>query len=92
MPIDFSLGPEAAAFATEVRAWLAAHPVESFPVDGMDAGYGSGAHSRPFLKALGAEGWISMTWPRAYGGQERPFVLKLEMPAWLDQILWPRIT
>ena len=68
MPIDFSLGPEAEAFAGEVRAWLAAHPPASYPVDGMDAGYGSGAHSREFLRALGAEGWISLTWPRAYGG------------------------
>ena len=89
MPIDFSLGPDADAFATEVRAWLAAHPVESFPVDGMDAGYGSGAHSRPFLKALGAEGWISMTWPRAYGGQERPFVLKLVLLEELARVCAP---
>jgi len=77
MPIDFSLGPEADAFASEVRAWLRAHPPDAYPVDGMDAGYGSGAHSRPFLQALAAEGWLSMTWPRAFGGQERPFVLKL---------------
>jgi alkylation response protein AidB-like acyl-CoA dehydrogenase len=75
--IDFALGPEADAFAAEVRAWLAAHPVDGFAIDGMDAGYGSGAHSRPFLKALAAEGWLSMTWPRGLGGAERPFVLKL---------------
>ena len=77
MAIDFALGPEADAFATEVRGWLAAHPVESFPVDGMDAGYGSGAHSRAFLKALADQGWIAMTWPREFGGDARPFVLKL---------------
>ena len=77
MSIDFALGPEADAFAADVRAWLAAHPVEAFPIDGMDAGYGSGAHSRPFLKALAEQGWISMTWPRAFDGAERPFALKL---------------
>jgi alkylation response protein AidB-like acyl-CoA dehydrogenase len=75
--IDFALGPEAEAFAARVRDWLDAHPPERFPVDGMDAGYGSGAHSRPFLQALADEGWITMTWPRAFGGEERPFVLKL---------------
>jgi alkylation response protein AidB-like acyl-CoA dehydrogenase len=75
--IDFALGPEAEAFAAEVRAWLSARPVERFPIDGMDAGYGSGAHSRGFLKALAEQGFISMTWPRAFGGDERPFVLKL---------------
>ena len=31
----------------------------------MDAGYGSGAHSRAFMRALGAAGWLSMGWPRA---------------------------
>jgi len=28
--------------------------------------------NRPFSQALGARGWIGMTWPRRYGGQERP--------------------
>ena len=77
MSIDFALGPEAEAFAAEVRAWLAANPPDRFPIDGMDAGYGSGAHSRPFLQALAAQGWIAMTWPRAFGGAERPFWTKL---------------
>jgi hypothetical protein len=43
----------------------------------MDAGYGSGAHSREFLSALARQGWLSMCWPKAYGGQERPMFLKL---------------
>ena len=75
--MDFSLPPDAVAFAATVRRWLAEHPPERFPIDGMDAGYGSGAHSHAFLRALAAEGWISMAWPREYGGQERPLVEKL---------------
>ena len=43
----------------------------------MDAGYGSGAVSRAFLLALGAEGYLRMAWPRRFGGEERPMVLKL---------------
>src|SRR5215831_4504184 len=43
----------------------------------MDAGYGSGAHSRAFMRALGAQGWLSMGWPQAYGGQERPLFFRL---------------
>ncbi|HEV8437111.1 MAG TPA: acyl-CoA dehydrogenase family protein [Methylomirabilota bacterium] len=75
--MDFGWNAEERAFADEVRAFLAAHPPESFPEDGMDAGYGSGAHSRAFMQALGARGWISMSWPHAYGGQQHPMIYKL---------------
>jgi hypothetical protein len=43
----------------------------------MDAGYGSGAHSRAFMAALAERGWLAMTWPRAFGGAERPMFFKL---------------
>jgi hypothetical protein len=75
--MDFSLTPEEQAFAAAVRSFLQEHPVASFPVDGMDAGYGSGANSSAFLRALGAQGWISMGWPRAFGGSELPMFRKL---------------
>ena len=75
--MDFARTAEEIAFAEDVRRFLRAHPPESFPVDGMDAGYGSGAHSRAFMAALAAQGWLSMCWPHAYGGQERPMFLKL---------------
>ena len=75
--MDFAFSPEEEAFRAEVRAFLRDNPPERFPEDGMDAGYGSGAHSRPFMQALGARGWLSMSWPRAFGGQERPMVYRL---------------
>lgn len=75
--MHFEFSPAERAFAEEVRGFLRAHPPETFPIDGMDAGYGSGAHSRPFLRALADQGWLSLTWPRAYGGQERPLTHKL---------------
>ena len=75
--MDFARTAEETAFAEDVRRVLRAHPPESFAVDGMDAGYGSGAHSRAFMAALADQGWLSMCWPKAYGGQERPMFLKL---------------
>ncbi|PWU25314.1 MAG: hypothetical protein C5B48_01920 [Candidatus Rokuibacteriota bacterium] len=75
--MDFSFTTEERAFAEEVRAFLRDHPPETFPEDGMDAGYGSGPHSRAFMRALGARGFIAMSWPRQYGGQERPMIEKL---------------
>jgi alkylation response protein AidB-like acyl-CoA dehydrogenase len=70
--VDFGRSPDEAAFADEVRAFLRAQPPDTFPSDGTDAGYGSGAHSRAFTRALGERGWLSLTWPRAHGGWERP--------------------
>jgi alkylation response protein AidB-like acyl-CoA dehydrogenase len=75
--MEFARTAEEHAFAGDVRRFLGTHPPERFAVDGMDAGYGSGAHSREFLAALAAQGWLSMCWPRAYGGRERPMFLKL---------------
>ena len=75
--MDFAFTAEEVAFAEEVRRFLADNPVERFPLDGMDAGYGSGAHSRAFLRALADRGWISMCWPQAFGGQARPMFEKL---------------
>src|SRR5882672_7153229 len=70
--MDFGYSAAEQAFAEEVRAFLRAHPPDTFPPDGTDAGYGSGAHSRPFTAALGERGWLSLTWPREHGGQARP--------------------
>jgi len=75
--MDFAFTADERAFAEDVRRFLRAHPLESFPLEGMDAGYGSGAHSRAFMRALGAQGWLSMGWPAMYGGQERPLFFKL---------------
>jgi alkylation response protein AidB-like acyl-CoA dehydrogenase len=75
--MEFAFTAEEEAFREEVRRFADAHPGEHFPLDGMDAGYGSGAHSRPFMAALGARGWIAMTWPRTFGGAERPMFFKL---------------
>jgi 3-oxocholest-4-en-26-oyl-CoA dehydrogenase alpha subunit len=75
--VEFAFTAEEQAFRAEVRAFVAAHPADRFPLDGMDAGYGSGAHSRAFMAALGERGWLAMTWPRAFGGAERPMFFKL---------------
>ena len=44
--MDFAFTADERAFAEEVRRFLRAQPLDSFPLEGMDAGYGSGAHSR----------------------------------------------
>src|SRR5438093_13142938 len=75
--MDFDFNDAERTFAEEVRRFLRANPPETFPIDGMDAGYGSGAHSRAFLRAPGAQGWLSMCWPKTYGRREQPMFMKL---------------
>jgi 3-oxocholest-4-en-26-oyl-CoA dehydrogenase alpha subunit len=75
--VDFTFTAAEQAYAEEVRRFLREHPVERFHLDGMDAGYGSGAHSRAFMRVLGERGWISMCWPEAFGGRARPMFFKL---------------
>ena len=75
--MEFAFSADEEAFANEVRRFLAEHPPERYPLDGVDAGYGSGAHSRAFMKALGERGWLSMCWPKQFGGHERPMFHKL---------------
>jgi alkylation response protein AidB-like acyl-CoA dehydrogenase len=75
--MEFGFSADERAFAEEVRAFLRQRAPGTFPIDGMDAGYGSGAVSHGFLRALAGQGWLSMSWPRRFGGQERPLMLKL---------------
>ena len=75
--MEFGFSAAEQAFADEVRAFLRDNPVDRFPLDGMDAGYGSGAHSRAFMKALGERRWISMCWPESFGGRAEPMFFKL---------------
>ncbi|MBL8380633.1 MAG: acyl-CoA dehydrogenase family protein [Burkholderiales bacterium] len=63
-----SLPPECETLRAEVRAFLAAD-LADFPVEKRVRNW-IGADPE-FSKRLGARGWIGMTWPKRYGGQER---------------------
>ncbi len=57
------------ALRTEVRGFLEANR-DSLPHPNSDF---SSGHDPEFSAKLGAQGWIGMTWPKAYGGGERTF-------------------
>ena len=69
--MDFRLTKEQEAFREEVRAFLAeAWPVEKrtyFP-DHRPEAYEEAVR---FRKKLGERGYLSLAWPKQYGGQER---------------------
>ncbi|MGF1600254.1 MAG: acyl-CoA dehydrogenase family protein [Acidimicrobiales bacterium] len=77
--MEFRYPPSAEALRDEVRSFLAERPVDNYAVDAMDGGYGTGAYSFEFLRALGERGWIGLTWPREFGGAERPMIDQLAL-------------
>lgn len=68
---SFRLPPEPEALRAEVRAFLA----EILPSIHSEDRFPSWTTRSPeFSRALGARGWIGMTWPKKYGGGERSFL------------------
>ncbi len=71
--MDFSLSPEQEAFRTEIREFLSTEvPADVAVEDGWINGY-----SREFSRKLGQQGWIGLTWPKQYGGQEKSYLDRL---------------
>jgi alkylation response protein AidB-like acyl-CoA dehydrogenase len=76
MPTTFrfalrDLPPEAEVLRDEVRQFLRAQFSAARPVTRAKSW---GGFDREFSKAVGARGWIGMTWPKKYGGHERSFL------------------
>src|SRR5579864_6436835 len=61
------LPPEARELRREVRAFLQAE----IEAGSFSPGSEKGSFSKAFARKVGARGWIGMTWPKRYGGQER---------------------
>jgi len=66
------LPPECEALRREVRAFIA-EQVAAGTFDPAQVGHGEG-QSPAFSRRVGAKGWIGMTWPKKYGGQERSYL------------------
>ncbi len=67
------LPPECDRLRAEVRAFLAVE-IEAGTFSPNISGGIDGAFSSEFSRKVGQRGWIGMTWPRKYGGQERSFL------------------
>lgn len=66
------LPPEAEVLRKEVRAFIR-EEIDSGAI-GNDSGNFGSEFDPEFSKRVGAKGWIGMTWPKEYGGQERSFL------------------
>ncbi len=72
--MDFTFSSEEQAFAAEVERFLDEHAtpdVADVTRENMAQIVDTPAR-RAFMKRLSARGWLGMTWPKEYGGQERP--------------------
>ena len=70
--MDFDLTPQEQAFADDVEKWLVENhdPAVMDPTRENFAQLADTPERRAFMKKLAAKGWLGMTWPREYGGQE----------------------
>ncbi|MDI4239605.1 acyl-CoA dehydrogenase family protein, partial [Bradyrhizobium sp. Arg237L] len=57
----------------EVRAFLA-DEISAGTFDPLRPGSAEGEDAKAFSRRVGQRGWIGMTWPKRYGGQERSFL------------------
>ena len=70
--MDFDFSPEEQKFADEVEQWL----VENHDPVVMDhtrenfSQLADTPERRDFMKKLAKQGWLGMSWPKEYGGQE----------------------
>ena len=70
--MDFDFTPQEQAFADEVEKWLQDNhdPVVMDPTRENFAQLADTPERRAFMKKLAAKGWLGMSWPKEYGGQE----------------------
>ncbi len=72
--MDFEFGPEEKAFQAQVRQFLEDNhdPEVMDPTREGMAQLVDTPKRREFMKKLAERGWIGMSWPKEYGGEEAP--------------------
>ncbi|MEE2630440.1 MAG: acyl-CoA dehydrogenase family protein, partial [Actinomycetota bacterium] len=70
--MDFDFSPDQQAFAVQVEAFLDANddPDVFDPTRENMAQIVDTPKRRALMRRLGEEGWLGITWPKEYGGQE----------------------
>lgn len=68
--MEFRFTPEQETFRSEIRDFLTEQLPSDWKVENDREGLGPDglAFSRAFARALGDRGWLTMSWPREYGG------------------------
>ncbi|MEE8310856.1 MAG: acyl-CoA dehydrogenase family protein [Candidatus Binatia bacterium] len=86
--MDFEFRPEEQAYQEEVTEFLRENhdPVVMDPTRENFTQLVDTPERRAFMKKLAAKGWLGMTWPKEYGGQEKDgiyeFILNESLARW----------
>jgi alkylation response protein AidB-like acyl-CoA dehydrogenase len=72
--MDFRFSPEDEAFRQEVKAWLKKELTPEIIREAEENSPFGWAFSLTFSRKLGKRGWIGITWPREYGGLNKPLL------------------
>ncbi|HEX2679889.1 MAG TPA: acyl-CoA dehydrogenase family protein [Candidatus Dormibacteraeota bacterium] len=75
--MDFELSPTEKAYRDEVRAWLKANVPRDGDTEGDGDMKGFIERRRAWQNKLYEAGYIGLTWPKEYGGQDRGFMDQL---------------
>ena len=86
--MEFGFTAAQEAWRGEIQEFLAKNPPDKFPTQTGEDSWGHGAFSYEFVRLLGDQGWISLTWPKKYGGQERPWIDLLIL---FEELAWARV-
>lgn len=73
----YDLGPAANAFRDEVRGWIAGHWQGAPRAAHAALPYHERHWDRAVSRKLAEKGWIGLSWPKRYGGQERSALERL---------------
>jgi alkylation response protein AidB-like acyl-CoA dehydrogenase len=77
--VDFRDTPQEAAFRAGVREWLAANLPDGWGTPSWkepESLHDLVAFHRDWSRRLHAAGYVGLTWPKRYGGRERPIELQ----------------
>lgn len=75
--MDFGFSQEEEKFRQEVRNFFTKEEhVTGEAKKEWDAGQGFGPYCWNILKKIGTKGWLCPTWPKEFGGLERPFIYR----------------
>jgi 3-oxocholest-4-en-26-oyl-CoA dehydrogenase alpha subunit len=76
--VHFAYTPEQDALRRELRDYFATlmTPERRAGLE-TDGEYGDGEAYKEIVRQMGRDGWLSLGWPREYGGQDRPMLDQL---------------
>ncbi len=87
---EYDLGPAGNAFRREVRTWLQRHWSGERKAAFDRLPFRRREYDRDFARDLGKTGWIGLSWPQEFGGQQRSAFEQLAFMEEMERAEAPR--